>query len=267
MRFPSRIADEILDELDITNIQDLRLLEEIAFQRKAIVEVESLGTAEARLVRGEPYSVIVIAQEVRDSHRRRFGIAHELGHLELHRLEYTFPCLSDDIDDWGTQKHKLNIEQEANEFASALLLPERFFAPLCLEYEISTDTIKELANTFETSLMATGRRYVYFCEVPIAIEWTQNEQIKWFQRNEEFEDYRFFPNIHSHISEKSIAARFYNNEVLPRSPRPVQASVWMEGSSYKDVLIQEQCIPMSNLNGVLSLLWVDEDWLEEDDVL
>lgn len=259
MGIPVRKANEILDELRITSVQDLQLLEKIAFQRKAVIEIASLASAEARLVRGRKRSVIVVAQEIDDPRRRRFSIAHELGHLELHHARSAFPCDSDNIDDWLSSQTDVNIEQQANEFAAALLLPERFFAPLCLEYDISTESIKQLAEIFNTSLMATGRRYVAYCEVPAAIVWTQQREIRWFQRNTDFEDYGFFPNVHSLVDEDTIAARFFDNDPLPRSPNLVKASTWMEGRNFEDIYIQEQCIPMPNYNGVLSLLWVDED--------
>ena len=77
-------------------------------------------------------AIITGSTTVRDSQRRRFSVAHELGHLEMHRPQGGFALgVSEDIDDWQPQRTDVNREQEANRFAAVLLLPERLFEPLC----------------------------------------------------------------------------------------------------------------------------------------
>lgn len=61
---------------------------------------------------------IILGNMKRSSVRRNFDIAHELGHLLLHyKVEFT------NLD---TKEHK-NIENEANLFAGAFLLPKKSF--------------------------------------------------------------------------------------------------------------------------------------------
>lgn len=261
MSIPLRAAESIIDELAINDVKDLRLLKELAFQRQAIIQYKQLKTAEARLIVGQPYSVIVISTAISDSRRRRFSIAHELGHLELHKYRVAFPCDSESISNWPSEEIQQDLEQEANEFAAALLLPERFFAPLCWETEPSLDAVQRLAEEFDVSLMATAIRYVRYCYEPVAVVWTQKQQIKWFQRNEAFADYGLFINIHSMIDEDTMTARYFTGEGLPTSPEPVEASIWMAPGRFDEILIQEHCVAMPNYDGVLTLLWVDEDWL------
>ena len=132
MASPYYAAERVLDELGITSPEDLQLLDSIAWERGATVLYKPLRSAEARLAAVGNRAIITISSSVEDPHRRRFSIAHELGHLEMHRHHSSVVlCTGQDIDDWEKQRAGTSLEREASEFASALLLPERFFASLC----------------------------------------------------------------------------------------------------------------------------------------
>ena len=68
---------------------------------------------------------VISLSENQSSERRRFTIAHELGHLFLHM---GFPN-----DDWNPKKKIFfrygysELEYQANEFAACLLMPEKIF--------------------------------------------------------------------------------------------------------------------------------------------
>lgn len=70
-------------------------------------------------VNGKHYYSIVLGNEKRSFYRRQFDVAHELGHKILHD-----PYM--DIDDLSKEEFK-QIEQEANDFAAAFLLPRDAF--------------------------------------------------------------------------------------------------------------------------------------------
>lgn len=96
--------------------------------------------------------------------RRRFTIAHELGHFELHKekshlfvdKQFIYRSLTS-----GDNPVNQNMEQEANYFASAILMPADL---LRREIELmnldlgSEDAIKELAKKFEVSATAMSVR-------------------------------------------------------------------------------------------------------------
>ena len=71
---------------------------------------------------GQTY--IVINRAIDNEGRKHFTIAHELGHYFLsHQLKQnTFYCSKNEIVEEGLWKDP--IEQEANYFASCLLMPE-----------------------------------------------------------------------------------------------------------------------------------------------
>lgn len=70
-------------------------------------------------------SYIIVNSTIDNDGRRHFTIAHELGHFFLsHQLtQSSFYCLNDEILEEGAWK--IPIEQEANYFASCLLMPEQ----------------------------------------------------------------------------------------------------------------------------------------------
>lgn len=97
--------------------------------------------------------------------RRRFTIAHELGHYELHRLnkeifvdngKKQFNAL---FRDHRSSKGEDIIEQEANAFAAALLMPRNLLIKEIEKRDIDLssdddDVIRDLAQKFQVSVQA-----------------------------------------------------------------------------------------------------------------
>ena len=76
--------------------------------------------------------------------RRRFNVAHELGHILLHGDV-------ESIHDYSPQQLK-QIERQAHYFASCLLLPEQAFIDSLLSTQL--DFYKELKKTWKVSMQA-----------------------------------------------------------------------------------------------------------------
>ncbi len=95
------------------------------------------------------------------SHRQRFTIAHEIGHLILHKDADQFvdrvfrrdPVSSDASDP---------TEIEANRFAAALLMPKKFLLaePECKRGPLSSDNVEELSRRYGVSQQAMTFRLV-----------------------------------------------------------------------------------------------------------
>jgi Zn-dependent peptidase ImmA (M78 family) len=120
------LAEEILG-LDIQEHTDLRAL---------IDPADAPPGALSGLLLTDQERIYVNAVEAqRSPARRRFTIAHELGHWHLHQAEggpRTRFCRPADVSE--RKPSGRNIEVEANRFAAALLMPEqrvRERAPAC----------------------------------------------------------------------------------------------------------------------------------------
>ena len=272
MPYPSTVSERVLNDLGIGSKEDLSLLEEIAWARGVLVKDDLLEGAEARLVVGRGSGIITVSTTVENPRRRRFSIAHELGHFEMHRFKKALSiCLEDDINDGIRISAESEIfENEANEFASAFLLPERFFAGLCRDVEPSFDHIAELSDDFDVSLTATALRYLFFCNEPLAIVFSQNNRIRWFQGSKDFEEIRedlgFFIDVRSRLDPSTRAALFFQGRSIPPKARNIDAAAWFTpGRYHHGATIKEQSIAMPSHNSVLTLLWIDEEIDEDDD--
>ena len=83
---PETTANHILDRLEIYVVEDLLLLDEIVIARGALIRECPMEGAEARLLVGPGKPIISVSSSpFVNPYRRRFSIAHELGHLEMHR--------------------------------------------------------------------------------------------------------------------------------------------------------------------------------------
>ncbi|MBN8853025.1 MAG: hypothetical protein BGO55_14165 [Sphingobacteriales bacterium 50-39] len=94
--------------------------------------------------------------------RRRFTIAHELGHFELHRdqsqlfVDKTFKVMFRSTAP-SIESSNLRLEREANAFAASLLMPDDLVNAEIenMEFDLgSEESIKELAKRFDVSTTA-----------------------------------------------------------------------------------------------------------------
>jgi len=115
------------------------ILEDLAFARGVIVTDGPLEKMEARLVRSGDKGIIRISQNVSYVGQRRFAIAHELGHWQLHeKISQFFACTSDDM----VASYKTSPQEgEANIFAANLLMPSNLFVDRANNKEFSFKTI------------------------------------------------------------------------------------------------------------------------------
>ena len=153
------------------------------------------------------------------------------------------------------------MEREANEFASALLLPEAdSSSPCATTGGPSLDHIGELAHKFDTSLTATALRYIRFTEAPVALVYAEDQHIKWVGQSAELKELGLFIESGRRLHSTSMAAR------QSRKQQHVHADIWFDNKKLDDnAQIMEHSWPMPRHNAVLILLWQDEDITGEDD--
>jgi len=155
----SRLAETVRATCDLTTPVDVELA-----VRRLRGEIDRVDDAEIEAKiekRGDGFR-ITLANDVHEN-RRRFSVAHELGHLFLH-MGYLI-----DKDRWsqvGTYvdsvyyRYGFNIEEyEANEFAGAFLMPRAEFVQVANRHR-SGDTyqIGPIAEHFKVSADAAKIR-------------------------------------------------------------------------------------------------------------
>lgn len=187
---PVEIVDEILRQNP--NMPYPVPLEELA-EVVGIQRIEELVTEgfEGMLMTNPEKSQGVILVKANANHqRRRFTIGHELGHylLPWHR-QLEFSCTSENIKDSSAANSTRGIEMEAeaNAFASELLMPTAAFKKLqCAVGEPDIEQVVKLAAHFDSSIEATARRFMNLSDYPVAFVFSHNDTIRYWARGPEF---------------------------------------------------------------------------------
>src|SRR6516164_11685753 len=144
-------AERILLSLGITSPREIDL-EAIAWSRGAVVNFRPLEKCEATIVGSQTRAVITVNNRS-ISERQRFSIAHELGHWHHHRGRVLF-CGQKDVGNPANDAN--NPEQQADRFASDLILPNYLLGPrISKARRLTLALVRELREEFQASLTAT----------------------------------------------------------------------------------------------------------------
>jgi hypothetical protein len=136
---------------------------------------------------------IIAYNDIQPRQRRRFTVAHELGHFliptHVPDADGQFLCTADDLNivSITTEERRVRIESEANRFAALLLMPPPFFRKdVGAQREPSINGIVGIARRYDTSKEATARWYIQFREEPCAIIIGHGEEIVRYYKNDRF---------------------------------------------------------------------------------
>jgi len=243
-------------------IQELRIeapseidIEAIAWMRKLRVEERPMSMSEGRLIRSEKRGVISVNSKIRERGKKRFVIAHEVGHFELHKKEDQLEACTDaDLIDWYKKRAP---ETASNVFAAELLMPSHLFEPKCDVAEVNLNVVKELTYEFNTTLTATAIRFVEFCPERCALVMSRDGKVLWPYTSQDF-GYRI--NKGYELDPYSLAYDYFKKGSVDERPQAVSAESWIESSKIsRDHDIIEHSIPFRNYNLVLTMLWIKVD--------
>ncbi len=110
--------------------------------------------------------------------RKRFTVAHELGHFVLHRaMQVTFNCDKESVYA-GIDTLKA-IEREADDFASNLLMPGNMLRDRIDGKRIDIHLLGDLAKEFDVSLEAMCIRLVKYTEQRAVLIYWDNGFLKY----------------------------------------------------------------------------------------
>lgn len=90
----------------------------------------------------------------------RFTLAHELGHVILHRSISSLDPTKLNYKPYDLLPFQMNPEKQANYFAACLLMPTKAVAMTCRKARIGSidDMARAISNTFNVSRSAAQRR-------------------------------------------------------------------------------------------------------------
>ena len=238
-------------------------VEDIAMDRGVLCLEAKLTGCLARLVRKGKRGIIRTHSGIREEGRKRFAIAHEMGHWFLHEAESQyFVCTAEQMRDYKGSP----MEVEANLFASEFLMPTALFRPLAGDVEPRLEQVKSLAGTFNTSLTATGMKFVDINKHECILVLSTNKVIAWSKQQGNRSGLRIEKGMKLHP--ESLAFHV-TGPVGKLEPEVVKSETWIAHNWYeRQIEVTEQSWALENYNSVLTMLVVaDVDGADDDDMV
>jgi IrrE N-terminal-like domain len=248
-------AEALLQELGITEPEEIEL-EAIAYHVGARVRFRPLCGCEAHILGCDGHAIITVKQDS-SARRKRFSIAHELGHWRFHRGK-TLVCRVDEYRPRDAQ----SPEKVADGYAADLLMPRYLFAPRAAAIDrVSFDSIDRLAQAFKTSLTATAIRLVDLDHVSGFVIGHTPRGRKWFARAPQVPPH-WFPR--EDLDSKSFAFGVqFGGRSDDGAPRKVGADAWFDRHGAARFIVREQTVRVAS-DETVSLVVLDDKAMLDD---
>jgi hypothetical protein len=261
---PADIASTLTERLGVHEAPDLSLIASRIGLRIRELDAEGFEGTLVRALDG-PKGIIGVSRSIRENTRKRFTIAHEIGHYLIpgHRVLENV-CESAAVESW--QKGLARPEIEANEFAIELLLPARLVRDSLKLTDPSLHTIRRVAEEYETSLTATTCRYVGLTDLSCLVVWSERKRAKWCRPSPGFPFYFSTDDV---PSEGSFAYRLFENKSAPHDLAEAPPEAWLDRRDAQKVArLFEHSIFLPYYEAVLTLLWLQlRDLPDEESTL
>lgn len=229
-------------------------LEVLALVLGVVVVEAPLECADARLIRQGNRGLVRLNSAITEPGRKRFALAHELGHWVLHS-DTTQVAACTDRNIWQQYKGS-PTEIEANYFAAELLMPEHLVESRLKRERPSFRLFSELAKTFNTSLTAMAMRCVELANDYWAVVVCEGGKIRWWRGSEDFCEH-FWIEPGTLVGRDAIASRVLQGKAKAGVPYEVDSESWVEfrTNMRQEVMKEEVCV-LQEYNQVLSLLYL-----------
>jgi Zn-dependent peptidase ImmA (M78 family) len=242
-------AERILQSLGIKVPQEIDL-DAIAWIQGAVVNYRPLDGCEARIL-GSARKAVISVNSRSPERRRRFSLAHELGHWHHHRGRVLF-CGKEDIGNFANDA--LNPERQADTFASDLILPNYLLVPRIQKLKrVTLAAVREMSHEFCASLTATLLKMTLSNQFPIMIACYSKTGRRWFERAPMIQP--FWLPVRALDRLTFAADMLFNGAAEENFPRKMPADAWFDfkGSDRFEVTEQSFLLPDEELLTVLML--------------
>ncbi|MDW3649992.1 MAG: ImmA/IrrE family metallo-endopeptidase [Bacteroidia bacterium] len=255
-------AKKLLEYVGLKEITNFPLETLIAGLGAILIE-EPLVSCDGRIIHGKHNTIIKVNSEIQYEARKRFTIAHEIGHLQLHK---NIPIHNDTSNtlNWFHRTEKKLVkgiqELEANEFATELLMPDKLFYEQAKGEIFSPDLLVSLSNRFKTSITSTIFRYLQFPLHPIFISFISNGIVQYWKKSDDLrvwvKDLNKLPPPSDSVSREYIDFNYGFLYSGREKKQEISKSTWFEISNREeDSIFYEYCIPTKKYKTILSVVW------------
>jgi len=219
--------------------------------------------------------MILYNSAVSSEGRKRFTVAHEFGHYLLHRHQQEeFACGAGDIETSGEGKGSRDIEKEADDFATTLLMPLDDFRRQVDDEAVSFDLLGHCADRYGVSLTAATIRWLEIAPKRAVLVASRDDHMLWASSNEAaFESGAYFATRKNTIELPRSALAHSRNCTGKGQAHRTRAQVWFPREP-AEMPITEMTKVAGNYGYTLTLLvmpeaerrWWRRDGLEEEPV-
>ena len=256
---PILTAQKVYTDLFIQNPNDLDI-EGIINLNGSFFQEKSMAGADGRIIFKRNNTIITVNADISYAPKKRFVMAHELGHLLLHKnIVPLFNCDEASFMQWYEQS---SFETQANEFAAELLMPHNLFIEQVKKIKKFDFTmIITLAKYFQTSVTSTIIKFISTNIHPIAVIYSTNGRINWQAFSTDFIFKRFIKKKGEIIPTGTVAHDILKGKAKLQEKEPILANYWFTVfDNQQDIYLYEECFAIPSQNGLISLLWVCEDY-------
>ena len=241
---------EIATAVDITEIRE----EPFHSLEGALITPDHKGTG------------VILLNSNRSHYRKRYTIAHELGHYfnPWHQPQGGgFNCDAKALlQNQSTRNNPSQImEVQANQFAAELLMPKKLFQRHLVNMSgLDLEHIIKLSDDFDISREAIARRYIALSDEPAALVFSKYNKIRYIKKHDNFPRLNVW-NDHQ-LPSMSYSASASDRIGIPSDWRPVDEDNWLEHPTRAEMYEQT----MAQQNGFrITLLTIDRESDENDE--
>lgn len=239
-------ASKLIERYGISSPEHIRL-RDVAYDCGIAVVEGRLAGAAASLVRSRDHGTIRVSSQETYKFRKRFSIAHELGHFILkHGHPFRIVCSDRDMTEW----YRPGQEREANAFAAELILPRSLVESTCDVAEVNMEPVRRISEEFRASLTASAIRFVRFCPERCAVVFSRDGRVEWSFKSDDW--WPFIPM--NELDRRTVAYDFFRGKYLPNDPEEVEADAWVDARGLDELV--EHSVEFPRLGAVLSMLWI-----------
>ncbi len=218
--------------------------------------------------------VIMYGTYIKNVGFQRFSIAHEIGHYLLPgHPEHLFPL---GVTSHSSQAGFTSVdafEQEADYFASGLLMPDALVRSALRRVGEGLEGIEALKEKCGTSMTATAITYARKTSVPAAIIVSTNGHVDYAFLSEPMKDFdglsrpRKGMTLPSATVSEALAASASDVREGKRVSAEIDLRTWLEGR--RAIAATEEAVGLGSYGKILTVLTteVSPDEVDEDDEL
>lgn len=255
-------AKKLLDDIGYDEITNVPLEILVSGIGATLIE-EELNNSDGKIVRGKSKTLIKVNSRIEHESKRRFTVAHELGHYLLHDK------LEDHNENDKTLSWFKNTEQqlkgglqewEANDFASELLMPEDIFRSEVKGIPFSPELLKSLSVRFNTSISSALIKCLSLNIHPLLLIYITNGIVRNWNRSDSWKysikDCTKMSPPDDSVAQEYIEANYDFIYKGIEKAQEISKSTWCNlHPNEMDTEFFEYCIPYKQHKTILSVIW------------